>query len=141
MIQRIQTIWLLLASIVAFLTLKFSFYSGHLLNDAQKQFISLSGSAPSMLITVLTVTVAVASLVLIFLFKDRKMQLRITIAVLVLSIINIVLYFLKVQEFVSTESSFDLTAVLVFVVPVFLILAARGIYKDNKLIKSVDRLR
>ena len=33
MIQRIQSIWLLIASILAFLTLKFSFYSGTLVTD------------------------------------------------------------------------------------------------------------
>ena len=33
MIQRIQSIWLLIASIVTFLTLKVSFYSGTYLPD------------------------------------------------------------------------------------------------------------
>ena len=141
MIQRIQTIWLLLASAFAFLTMKLSFYSGHKINDPQKLFVSLNGSSPSILITVLTVAVAIVSLVLIFLYKDRKMQMKITFAAIVLSILTVVLYFLEIQKFVAAESSFDLTAVFVFIIPIFLFLALRGIYKDEKLIKSVDRLR
>jgi xanthosine utilization system XapX-like protein len=36
---------------------------------------------------------------------------------------------------------FALTSVIVVAVPVLQILAAIGIYKDEKLVKSVDRLR
>jgi hypothetical protein len=140
MIQRIQSLFLLAASLAAFATLKLSFYSGHKLNDVQKQYISLSG-ASSIPLIIITVAVAIASLVAIFLYKDRKMQIRICIAILIVSLLNLGLYFLGVQKFVPAESSFDLTCIFAFVIPVFLFLACRGIYKDQKLIKSVDRLR
>jgi hypothetical protein len=140
MIQRIQTLWLLAASAFAFLTLRFSFYSGHKTGDVQKQFVALNGTS-TIPIIVLTVVVAILSLVLIFLYKDRKMQMRLTFTALALSVLNIVLYFLEKGKYVPEESSFDLTSILVFAIPVFLILAFRGIYKDQKLIKSVDRLR
>lgn len=140
MIQRIQTIWLLLASAAAFLTMKFSFYSGNKLVNNVKQFILLD-ARESLALTILTVAVAIASLVLVFLYKDRKRQLLITLATAVVSIINIIVYLAETKKFVPNEGNYDLTAVLTFVIPVFLFLAARGIRRDEKLVKSVDRLR
>ncbi len=139
MIQRIQTIWLLLASLCAFLTIKFSFYTGILVDDLQRKLIALNAASTIPLI-VLTVAVAIAALVTIFLFKDRRMQLRITIANLLVSVLLIVLYFSAVNNRYN-EGSYDLTAPLIFLVPFFLLFAARGIYKDDRLVKSVDRLR
>ena len=56
-----------------------------------------------------------------------------------LGIINIIIYFTELKKFVSGNMS--LTAILVFAIPIFLILAVNGIYKDEKLVKSLDRLR
>lgn len=139
MIQRIQTIWFLIASACAFATLKLSFYSGHTI-ALPTQFTYVTGIY-TIPIVILTVAIAVTSLVLIFLFKDRKMQMRITLATIALSVLSIVLYFMQTRNFIPTESSFDLTSVFVFAIPVFLILACNGIYKDEKLIKDSDRLR
>ncbi len=138
MIQRIQTIWLLLASACAFLTLKFSFYSGNKIIDNQKQFIHLAANE-NMLLTILSVAVGIAALILIFLYKDRKMQLRLTIVTMLLSILNIWLYFSAIKNYV--EGYYDITAFIVFLVPIFLLFAARGIYKDERLVKSMNRLR
>lgn len=140
MLQRIQTIWLLLASICAFLTMKLSFYSGNILVNNQKQFQSLTAATPgNLILLVLTVAVAIAALVVIFLYKDRKMQLKIALAVVGLAIVNIFLFVTATEKFV--EGTYDLTAPVVIAVPVFVLLAIRGIYKDEKLVKSVDRLR
>ncbi len=140
MIQRIQSLWLLAASAAAFTTLKVSFYSGHKIGDALKtyQFLNATSTIP---IIVLSVAVAITSLVLIFLYKDRSLQIKITLAALAVSILTLVLYFFELKNFVQGESSFDLTCVFAFVIPVFLFLAFRGIYTDEKLVKSVDRLR
>jgi uncharacterized membrane protein len=138
MIQRIQTIWLLLASACAFLTLKFSFYSGNKITDNQKQFIHLTANE-NMLLTILSVAVGIAALILIFLYKDRKMQLRLTIVTMLLSILNTWLYFSAIKNYV--EGYYDITAFIVFLVPIFLLFAARGIYKDERLVKSMNRLR
>lgn len=138
MIQRIQSIWLLLASVCAFLTLKLSFYSGNKMVENQKQFSHLTANE-NMLLTILSVAVGIAALILIFLYKDRKMQLRLTLLALFISLLNIYLYFTASKNFV--EGRIDWSSVFVFLVPVFLLLAARGIYKDQKLVKSMDRLR
>lgn len=140
MLQRIQTIWLLLASLCAFLTLKLSFFSGNKLVNNQKQFQSLTATLPgNLLLLIATVALAIALLIVVFLYKDRKMQLKIAFALLALSIVNIFLFVSATKEF--AEGTYDLTAPIVFLVPVFILLAIRGIYKDEKLVKSVDRLR
>ncbi|HEV3251653.1 MAG TPA: DUF4293 domain-containing protein [Puia sp.] len=136
MIQRIQTVWLLLAAVSGILTLNFSFYSGvqvsnnafHILNAKENNFI-----------LILTVASSVAAFISIFLFKNRKLQLRITVTCVLVSILIVVLYFLQVKNY--STGTFTLWSILSFVIPVFLILAARGIYKDEKLVKSLDRLR
>ncbi|RFM26192.1 DUF4293 domain-containing protein [Deminuibacter soli] len=140
MIQRVQTIWLLLASAVAFLTLKLSFFSGNKMVNNVKTFISLD-ARESLVLTILTVAVAIASLVAIFLYKDRKRQVLVTVITALVSIINIVVYVTEAKKFVPNEGKYDLTSILAVAIPIFLLLAIRGMRRDEKLIKSVDRLR
>jgi hypothetical protein len=75
----------------------------------------------------------------IFLFKNRKLQLRLAILALIISIADIVYYFSKIKAFANGELS--LASLFYFVVPIILFLAARGIWRDQKLIRSLDRLR
>lgn len=140
MIQRVQSIWLLLAAACAFLTMRFPFYSGHLTTDTLNQITPLT-AVDSIPIVTATVASAIASLITIFLFKDRKLQMRITIANLILSIIVIALYFLNMKSNYSPFGLPLITCVFAFAVPIFLLLALRNIYKDHKLVKSMDRLR
>jgi Domain of unknown function (DUF4293) len=141
MLQRIQTVWLLLAAAAAFLTLKLSFYSGNIMINNEKLFRHLSATMENVniLLTILSVAVGIAALIIIFMFKDRKMQMRLLIITIILSLLNIYLYFNESKKFV--EGRLDWSCIFVFIIPIFLILAARGIYKDEKLIKSMDRLR
>jgi hypothetical protein len=142
MIQRIQTIWLLLAAAAAFLTLRFSFYGGNMLNTATnvKGYLSLTAQS-NVLLTILTAGVGLAALISVFLYKNRKQQMRIVVLCLLVSIINIVLFILETRKFMKGEGNYDITAAFAFVVPIFLILAIRSIRKDEKLVKSLDRLR
>ena len=141
MIQRIQTLWLVAAGALGIISLKTSFFSGHRIKDAvPKPVIFLTGSY-NILLIVCTTACAVLSLVAVFLYKNRKLQIRIGILSLLLSLAAIALYFWQSQSFVPGESSFDLTSVIPVAVPVFLFLAIRGIYKDEKLVKDSNRLR
>ena len=140
MIQRIQTLWLLAASGSAFATLKLPFYNGHKIGDALKTYQTLNATS-TIPITVLAVSVAVISLLLVFLYKDRSLQIKIAFATLAGAILTLVLYFLEVKKFIPGEGEFALTAAFAFLIPVFILLAIRGMIKDEKLIKSVDRLR
>lgn len=140
MIQRIQTIWLLMASTLGLVSLKTSFFSGHRINDAAKEMIFVTGSYNILLITATTAVVFI-SLIAIFMFKDRKLQLKMCIISILLSIGTIGLYFWQKQSFISEESSITLTAIIPAAIPIILFLAVRRIWKDEKLVKSVDRLR
>lgn len=139
MIQRIQSIWLLLAAICVALTFKFPFYSGNKVGgDNVSKFISLTASSHFLLL-VFSGVLAGGCLIIIFLYKDRKLQLWLSFAATLLSIANLFIYFGQIKNY--TSGTISLTAILSFVVPVLLLLAARGIWKDDKLVKSLDRLR
>jgi len=140
MLQRVQSLWLLIAGACGLLTLKYSFFSGNKLSGQTKTFEFLTATT-SILILILTVAMISALLIDIFLYKNRKLQLRIVLASLLIAILNIYLYFRETKKFVEGEGNYDLTCVLVFAIPVLLVLAATGIYKDEKLVKSMDRLR
>ena len=141
MIQRIQTLWLLLAGALGILSLKTSFYSGHRINDVLPKPVVFMPATYNILLIICTTGVAFASLISIFLFKNRKLQLRITIAALLLSVVTLLLYYWQSQSFVPGESGFNLTAIIPIAIPFVLFFAARNIWKDERLIKSVDRLR
>ncbi len=140
MLQRIQSIWLLLAATMSALSLKFSFFSGNKLNPETnvKEWIEYTAAQGS-LNAIFTIAIGVASLVCIFMYKDRKRQLLISLIVLAVSFLNIFLYYNASQAFI--ESNTDLTALISLSIPVFLVLAALGIYKDEQLVKNADRLR
>ena len=141
MIQRIQSVWLLLAAAASFLTLKFSFYSGNIIKEGQPKAFSNLVATNDILLTITTVSTGLLALVALFLYKNRKLQTRLCMIALLLSGLNLVLFYIQVKKFVSGEGNYDLTAALAIVVPVLIILAIRGIYRDQKLVKSLDRLR
>lgn len=141
MIQRIQSVWLLLAAAAAFLTLRFSFYSGNIIKEGVPKAFGSLIATNNILLTITTVAVGLLALVTIFLYKDRKLQMRLCFVTLLLSALNLVLFFLEVKKFVPNEGNYDLTASIAIIIPVIIIMAIRGISRDQKLVKSLDRLR
>lgn len=139
MLQRIQTVWTLLAAICAALTFKFSFYSGNKLVGANGHVFQNVTATSGVLILIITVLIVAGSLINIFNFKQRNKQILIAIGLIVLSLLNIFLYWRASQQFI--EGTYDLTAILSLIIPILLILAVRGIMRDQKLVKSADRLR
>ncbi|MCX6202613.1 MAG: hypothetical protein RLZZ75_601 [Bacteroidota bacterium] len=136
MIQRIQTLWLLLASICAFASVKLPFYFGSL--EVPGPTITITPYDNFMLL-VFVIATALMGLVTIFLFSNRSLQIKMCIVGLVLSLANLMHYFLYMKNFKT--GGLSLYSILSFLVPVFFILAIRSIYKDQKLLKSLDRLR
>jgi uncharacterized membrane protein len=137
MLQRIQTIWLLLAGIAAMLTIKLPYYSG--IQDPLIPYHELNAITGGIVILLVTITVAVVAVVNIALFKNRKMQLRLCVAGIVLEALLIYLYFRQISAF--TQGTYALTSILHMCILLFFVLAARGINADDKLIKDSDRLR
>lgn len=135
MLQRIQTIWLLLATICGFTTLKTSFYIGSIGTEPANHLTAMS----NIWLMILTIVLATISSVSIFMYKNRPLQLKLVLAAIAISVIVLVLYFMEAQKY--AVGGFALTSVVVVAIPVLLILSAIGIYKDEKLVKSADRLR
>lgn len=135
MIQRIQSLWLLFAAVCAFLTFRVSFFFGLKAGAAAPEGLNATSD---MLLIITAAATGLGAFIAIFLYKDRKVQLRITVVALILSILNLILYFVHTTQY---KGEFTLTSIVSFIIPVFLILAIRGIWKDQKLIKSLDRLR
>jgi peptidoglycan/LPS O-acetylase OafA/YrhL len=136
MLQRIQSIWLLLAAACAFLSFQFPFYTG-----VNKELIPssiLDGKTTIPLILV-TAAVGIISLICIFLYKNRKLQLRLTVLCIALEALLIFLYYTQVKTF--TDGTYALTALLQGCIVFFLFLAARGINHDEKIIRDSNRLR
>jgi hypothetical protein len=141
MIQRIQSIWLLIVAITAFATYTLTLYSGKLANGSLLPFLL----ADNFLLTILIIMLGVLAIVCIFLFKRRKLQFRLSVLGVILSILFLFIEYVKVEEFKKSNNilsgSYQPGALLPVVMIIFFFLAARGIYRDEKLVKSVDRLR
>lgn len=138
MLQRIQSVWLLLAGVLSFLTIRFNIYSGTKELNSANLFSRLNASE-NFLILVVVIAMGLIPLITIFLYKNRSLQIKLSLISLLLFILSAFLFYLQINKF--SAGNFALTSVFYFLIPVFLILAIRGIYKDQKLIKSVDRLR
>ena len=136
MIQRVQSLWLLLASAAVLLSLKTSFYSGSLIAD--NTYHSIMG-IDCYGVMILTVALVTALFVNIFLFKHRMLQFRICLFALLAECLLIFLYFNQIKNY--SKGNFSLWCALHVFILLFIILAARGIYKDEKLIKDSNRLR
>ena len=136
MIQRIQTLWLLLASICAFASVKLPFYFGSL--EVPGPTVTITPYDHFMLL-VFVIATGLVALINIFIYSNRSLQIKMCIVGLVLSLANLMHYFLYMKNFKT--GGLSLYSILSFLVPVFFILAIRSIYKDQKLLKSLDRLR
>ena len=148
MIQRIQTVWMIFAAIAVFLTIKFSFYSGTLAlqntadavtSMATDGIYHLVTATDNFLILILTSALGTGIIINIFLFKHRSIQIRIIIAAILAECLIVYLYIRETQKF--SQGNFNIWAILHILIVIFLVLAARGIYKDSKLIKESNRLR
>ncbi|MDN5285739.1 MAG: hypothetical protein JWR38_2013 [Mucilaginibacter sp.] len=155
MLQRIQSIYLLFASLVLFAL--FFFPLAHNVYVADKPvsimvtgiFQDVDGAQKYtehfIALTVITAIAALIPLVIIFLFKNRKLQITLCYsAILVL----IGYSFWMAQTVKKAVGSVQLDTrtmgiglFLTSLSIVLLILAAKSVQRDEKLIKSADRLR
>ncbi len=133
MIQRIQSIWLLLASAAAFSALRFPFYY-----TPTPFALEINGSAQYSTLISLAFS-ACLSFITIFLYGNRMLQLKITVLNFLLSCL--VGFFVYKIVVANPGGGFTLPSLALFVIPVLQILAMVKIYKDEQLVKSADRLR
>jgi len=133
MIQRIQSIWLLLASAAAFSVLRFPFYY-----TPTPFALEINGSSQYSTLISLAFS-ACLSVITIFLYGNRMLQLKVVLVNFLLSIL--IGYFIYMTVVANPGGGFTLTSLALFFIPVFQILAMIKIYQDDKLVKSTDRLR
>ena len=143
MIQRIQTVWLLLASLAIMASLKISFYTGNISTKGAdgvvvKTWTELNGMS-DLLTNILTITIGVLSLICIFLFSNRKMQMRFVLTAIVLECFLMFRYESNISQFI--EGQYSIGSFIHLFVMLFFFLALRGIRKDNKIIAESSRLR
>ncbi len=157
MIQRIQSLWLFLAAAVfsaLFLFPYLQFADGQGMAAALKVtgvYTSEDGASVRQEFylwqTLGAVALTIFPLYIIFLFKTRKRQAALAYlnAILVL-LFGAWMYFtadttLMLHEKSWTGQNIGVGFFLLPLVLVFLLLAARAIRKDDKLVRSADRLR
>jgi len=136
MIQRIQSIWLLLAAAASAASLKLPFFYGT--KNVLETEYPLTGTENFSLIA-LTISIIVLSLVAIFLYKNRRLQLRLGLLALLFELLLLFLYFQESNIFL--KGTMALTSLLQIFVLLFLFLAARGIRADEKIISDSEKLR
>lgn len=147
MIQRIQTVYLLLAALLGGFISVYNpnLWRARLVNNTYHYF---NGQSSYLYFTLLMIIIALAA-VCIFLFKKRPLQFRLTVINVLVTLALISLQYLKIKseaaQFQDTQMLASATylpaAFLPVVILVLLFLAARGIYKDQRLVRSLDRLR
>ncbi len=153
MIQRKQTLYLLLALVAGILCLCMPLGTlqpagmGVPSTVFNLCVVSAEKTVSFGLVTLLfflLLIVCVISLVTIFLFKNRKRQSALCTLCMLLLLIWYALYaYLHFSAFGEENHVFvpQWTAVLPFVSDVFIWLARRGVIADEKLVRSMDRIR
>lgn len=148
MIQRIQTVWLLLASLSIFALFLFPY-----LHDSGTTVLVRGRYGPEgreaffFLQTAATIILGLLPLYTIFKFKDRKLQVQLIIlAIALIGLFGFWLYTSASKALVAGQHYLSAGNIGVgfFLLPiaiVFLFLAMSGIRKDESLIRSADRLR
>jgi hypothetical protein len=158
MVQRIQTVFLFLAFLAAvalfFFPLagiysditayKFYVYGFKNMVPGEVSLFTFMTTFPLLLLNIL---VAAFSLTCIFIYKNRVMQIKIVRITILVNIIMIAMIFFVYAKIIETNLAvspdyLDEAGIYFPLISlIFLILANRSIMKDEKLVRSVDRLR
>lgn len=149
MIQRIQTVYLLVVAILAVVMISLpvgsfvtpDYHMNELTNLALVSEEGVSDYAPWALFALQTVS-AILALVTIFLYKKRMLQIRLTLfnmLVLVGYYVTLVIFVLNLKGDASFVPSWTVCLPLISIILSWL--AIRAIGKDEMLVKAYERLR
>lgn len=152
MIQRVQSVWLLLAGLVLFLLLILPILThqstaGEQILQSGGMYLKANGVTEKVesfpLLFGIDLFTAVTAVATIFLFKHRTLQKRFIVLLIVLIIALAALcgsYATRLSGGMA-GASLSAGAGLPLLAILFCALAFRGIRKDEQLIRSADRLR
>ncbi len=131
MLQRIQSIYLTIAFIaMAFLSFRVPIYT---LDD---MLIRAQDDTKMFILTLLSSLLALVGL---FIYRNRKIQMKLIRLAVIINMIIGVRLFVVWKAFQVTLNINGL--LIVFLATVALILAYKGVKKDDNLVRSVDRIR
>jgi membrane-anchored protein YejM (alkaline phosphatase superfamily) len=144
MLQRIQTLYLLIGSILSGgIVFILSFW----INNSGKEYFLLDMFYETdwklISLPVAFVFSSILSLISIFLYKNRKQQILFNRFNIVVNfyLLGIIVYHLLIVSGGSQISEKGIGLFIPVLLIVLLALANKAILKDDKLVKSVDRLR
>jgi hypothetical protein len=155
MIQRIQSVWLLLASLVILALFLFplvhNVYVGGVpsaikVTGIYQDVNGVQANTQSFIALIAgTVVIALIPLVLIFLYQNRKRQIMLCY-IYIFTIFGYSFWLAQTVKNVTGGASlntnnFGIGALLSSISIIFVLLAAKAIQRDEKLVKSADRLR
>jgi len=134
-------LWLLIVAIAAFATYTLTLYIGKIADNSAKVF----QLADDFLLVIIIIALGILAIICLFLFKNRKLQFKLSVFGVIFSIGFLFLEYTRVESFkkdnLIQSGSYQVGALLPLVMVIFFFMAARGIYKDERLVKSMDRLR
>jgi hypothetical protein len=155
MLQRIQSIYLLFASLVLFGLFLFPlahgiFVNGKLVNVmVTGAYETVNGNdvqiQPFTALTIITVIAALIPLVIIFLYKNRKQQITLCYSAILL-LIGYSFWMAQTVKKVVVEITLEyrnmgIGLFLTSLSIILIIFAVKSIQRDEKLVRSADRLR
>ncbi|MFZ4413231.1 MAG: DUF4293 domain-containing protein [Bacteroidales bacterium] len=164
MLQRIQTVYLMLAFIASALLftklpiavfqfpdlgeIYFSIVSKYRNPSFFQDELTHISTLPLILING---ALAILTLIAVFLYRNRPLQYRITMFAFLINVILIIVLFFtadsmqnklnSLQNQLVIQAQYKLGAILPLISLVLLIFASKAIRKDEKLVKAADRLR
>ncbi len=155
MIQRIQTLYLLvavglmilmlfmdLAEITALDGSIYRFGSGGLSRMDGEGWTLVSGAIPLM---VLVLAIGLLMLLTIFLFRNRRLQMRICVYSIILEFgligLGYFYFYLAFRDIQAEQYTFLFPVIIPVIAIILLYLASRGIRKDEILVRSIDKIR
>lgn len=157
MIQRIQTLYFSLVTILSVLLFRVSFIT---VKDSDGALIRFTASGVSKIVQgsvssspetgdaflykIFVVLIIVLSLSALFLFKKRQWQIRFTIALLAAAAGFIaVSVFYGAGLIMKSDASFlpGIWLIIPVLIPVLAFLALRAVRHDDELVRSYDRIR
>ena len=138
-IQRIQSVYLFFAAILAVAFFMFPFASAEIqstgfFDDGIFNYLD------HLVLTILSIAVLLLCVLPIFLYNNRNLQMsliKINLLSLLLLLILLIYFFLAI----SHKYYFGVSFFVPMVVIIFLFLAYRAIGQDEKLVRDSDRLR
>ena len=138
MLQRQQTLWLLLSVLCAILSFRFPFVTGkEMIKGLPTDAVLNAGS--NFFLLVLTGAAVVVAGITLYMFRDRKIQLKLCLAGVALSILIIIIYIAQMGKL--QKPTLALSCILALAIAGGFVMAFRGIRHDEKLVKTLDKLR